>query len=516
MEIGYRRELGHNYMIPDMELKTENEYALHMLADNDLEHFLPVELHRLNGELQLRYRIDSCQPMTRLFEKQGLASQDLARLFAGLEEAAREAQRFLLDPSDVVLLPECIYMDPGSKAPRFCFLPGFSNEEESASALAEYILKHLKHDDPGAVAYGYRFYELVSQRTGSMIWLIEQMQELHGQSAGEAAEENGRTVGEVRNREERTVKGKNRAEEMKELSWSEFAIPDNTGTEEKKDSFYRRITKSSRHKKTRMRIGVLAALVAVILPPTLALSMGWLDLTEAGGLTFLIISVGWLTISSIRNRREKPVNVWDDDPEEYSNEEEAFLEALMQDMYDTPQEAGIAEQSRGPGAKTGRMDPLSQAGFYEPMERNSGRWDKKNEKETADRESEEGQTRCLTENEGMERLCLVSLNPRRCPDLVLQTSRAIIGKKSDQVDLCISSDTISRLHACLEQTVGNEYYLTDLNSRNGTYVTAKGADGRMEAERQLVPNERYEVHEGDRIRFAGISFRLTLRNVEYR
>ncbi len=48
----------------------------------------------------------------------------------------------------------------------------------------------------------------------------------------------------------------------------------------------------------------------------------------------------------------------------------------------------------------------------------------------------------------------------------------VIGKKFDEVDICISDPTVSRKHAKMTVKSG-ELYLRDLGSTNGTYVEGR-------------------------------------------
>lgn len=71
----------------------------------------------------------------------------------------------------------------------------------------------------------------------------------------------------------------------------------------------------------------------------------------------------------------------------------------------------------------------------------------------------------------------------------------ILGKMKNRVDEIIEAEGISRLHAMIKETDG-KYYLSDLNSLNGTYL-----NGEM-----LMTNSTAEISDGDVISLADISF----------
>jgi hypothetical protein len=93
-----------------------------------------------------------------------------------------------------------------------------------------------------------------------------------------------------------------------------------------------------------------------------------------------------------------------------------------------------------------------------------------------------------------DRLVLKSRN-RDYPDLEMQGESFLIGKKKDAVDGLLKARGISRIHGKLTKE-GEEYYLTDLNSTNGTYLNG----GRLEV------NEKARIHEGDLVGFAGVEY----------
>ncbi|OYP44467.1 hypothetical protein CG709_04080, partial [Lachnotalea glycerini] len=77
----------------------------------------------------------------------------------------------------------------------------------------------------------------------------------------------------------------------------------------------------------------------------------------------------------------------------------------------------------------------------------------------------------------------------------LSNDSFLIGKMEDHVDGVINDKLISRIHAEIRKNNG-KYYLTDLNSTNGTYHN----------ERRLEANETVEINPEDRIRFATVEY----------
>ena len=86
---------------------------------------------------------------------------------------------------------------------------------------------------------------------------------------------------------------------------------------------------------------------------------------------------------------------------------------------------------------------------------------------------------------------MVSKEPGELATIYLKDDLTVIGKLETAVDAVIPIPTISRLHAKVRKK-GEDYYLADLNSRNGTSV-----NGRM-----LKVNEEYLLQDEDEVDFA--------------
>ncbi len=86
---------------------------------------------------------------------------------------------------------------------------------------------------------------------------------------------------------------------------------------------------------------------------------------------------------------------------------------------------------------------------------------------------------------------LVSKEPGELATIYLSEELTVIGKLETACDAVIGLPTVSRIHAKIRKR-GEEYYLTDMNSRNGTAV-----NGRM-----LLPDEEYHLEPEDEVDFA--------------
>ena len=86
---------------------------------------------------------------------------------------------------------------------------------------------------------------------------------------------------------------------------------------------------------------------------------------------------------------------------------------------------------------------------------------------------------------------LVSKEPGELATIYLNEDLTVIGKLETACDAVISLPTVSRIHAKIRKKEEN-YFLSDMNSRNGTSV-----NGRL-----LRPDEEYQLEPEDEVDFA--------------
>lgn len=102
------------------------------------------------------------------------------------------------------------------------------------------------------------------------------------------------------------------------------------------------------------------------------------------------------------------------------------------------------------------------------------------------------ETQLFSSGEEKEIHSLIYQGRGAAPDLELVVFPYIIGKSEKGIDGRLQEPTISRIHSQLD-FLNETYYITDLNSTNGTFLNGE----------RLCPNVRTELAVGDRIQFAG-------------
>lgn len=177
MNVTYKRELDHNYLVLEQEVYEES-YQVGMLIKNKIPGFLECRMSRLDGGASFYYEITSRQSLRLVLERKKLNLGDLLILLNGMYQAVRSCEEYLLDVECLLLNPDFIYLDPDEWTVFFCFFPlEKQNPGGELLDLAEYFLDRLDRQDSGAVTLGYEFYRIAGEENPSLGKLLETWQQ---------------------------------------------------------------------------------------------------------------------------------------------------------------------------------------------------------------------------------------------------------------------------------------------------------------------------------------------------
>lgn len=505
MEVTYRRDSEHNYMILKVSEDVQgNEYQIRMLLVNEISGLLRCRLRNIDGVSYLYYEITSKQTLARIFEHRPVGNDDIRALIPAIGRTMEGIARYLLPDDGLLLEPEFIYMDVESKEVSFCYLPfGQRNIAESFRELAEYLLKNLNHEDEQAVLLGYQLYSGTVEENYSVSAVI---QSLHGK-LGKVRKKETESRNASEGKQEKETKKENKAEkkpkeiykpEVKEKKPERSMV---TGQE--------RLKKKKKQKKL---AGIVFLALLCIVGISALTVFRILTLTQAGGILFLAAGVFYYLCMG---RREK---------QKEAKEEQGEIEGKGQGrrkkifwwnrgrMFGEGQDRE-RENRRGHSWEKRDREELQR------KKRDKKDWEEQGQKKQEDYEKpaavhddelpeeeicefledsgEEvyGQTTFLGESITGEYPVLISNNPGVRGNVVIDKEKFIIGKLKGQVDMVLDLPVISRMHAGIERR-DESYFLVDLNSMNGTYLNGE----RLEA------NEYRQIHTGDEIIFAGAGY----------
>lgn len=451
MKAEYKRDLNHSYLIlPGIKAVDTASYQIRMLMGNVIPKLLKCKIQGVDGKLLFSYEITSRQPLKNLFENKKFDMKSLQLVFSGFVEVMEEMAEFLLNPENLILLPEYIYVDMEKRELYFCYLPGYEKEvREQFQCLTEYILPKLDHEDSRAVMLGYGIYRRALEDSFHLEYVKEEL---------------------YRTGEEKEIKTEFETEPINiSLDEKKDIFQEITPELEKADnSFWRQDGKEKQEsckntydcvkKIVVCFIAALAILIAVVCK-----AFGhfpWLTVEGMIGALMALLGMGTLTLYISENWKKRKQS----GKEEFKKEKKDMLQEKVKSV---PTEAEKIE-----------MLLKSQ--------------EKKNEEKQDTKILQEcGETVILTANITKGPASLVSREPGELATIYLSDGITVIGKLESAADAVIPLPTVSRIHAKIRKRE-EEYFLCDLNSRNGTSV-----NGRM-----LKNEEEYCLQDEDEVDFA--------------
>ncbi len=461
MKAEYKRDITGNYLIlyADEEPDTAS-YQMRMLVGNTIPSILKCRVQGVDGKFRVCFDITSRQSVGSLFEEKKMGYQDLCMILGGFIQIMDELSEYLLNPERLVVKPEFMYVDLEKRQLYFCYLPGYAEDiRQKFQELTEYILPKLDHEDQKAVMLGYGVYrraledsfhlehikrELYQEREEKEIgWenLIEKKTDEKQILSDDIYEKNRRTKRE-NGKEDEMLKRDENLEKLScedELIWYE-SEPKEDKKKEKKHIY---------SEMAGMLIWCICAALAILM--VIAGSMtGYLPRLPvtgmiAGILAAMGIGMVWVWFTAFRKQKK----------EKEINEKREQVEEPMKNI--SVKFSEMTEKEEQP--------VVTQRNF--------------------------GETVVLSAGVITGPATLVSREPGELATIYLQKDLMVVGKMENAADAVIDLPTVSRIHAKIRKRDG-EYYLTDLNSRNGTSVNGK----------MLLVEEEYCLQDQDEVDFA--------------
>ncbi len=429
----YIRDLGSNYLMLYEEGKDYDEFQINMLMNNRIAGLLECEIRNIDGMERFLYEISSKQPISRIYEKTEIHYDDLISILRGIARAVDSAKEYLLDTGHFILQPEYMYINPETSRLFLCFYPQYYLEPDKAfHALAEYILNKINHKDEKVVVLAYDFYRKVNEDNFNIRSVLD-----IPLSVGEYPNLDRISTDKLPQRRQVSDPDIQRSEQTAVISPEEHEKE--YGTEQ-------------RLEKVLFTIGVmiLISIITILLwiqiyqPVFLVHSkkMQKIVVIIAGSMGGLVAFIGFVIANRMytRNHQEKVIQSEEEIRQRYHAEE------IMQKV-------------------------ITQEPVYC------------------------GETTLLTQSKVQKQPKLVRMKNGVLQEILVKTTPFVIGKMDRGVDAVIKEHSISRMHARISEQEGN-YYLTDLNSTNGTFKNGI----------RLNANETTVIKADDEIRFADITF----------
>ncbi len=486
MKSEYKRDMNHNYLILTGEDVIDTDsYQVRMIVANAVPDLLQCRIQGIDGKFMVYYDVTSRHSLTALFEDRKLGIEDLQIILGGFIQVMEEMSEYLLNPCQLILEPEYIYMDSEKKNVRFCYLPGFHGEvQKQFQNLAEYFLPKLDHEDGKAVMLGYGVYRRALEDSFHLEHIKEELYKVREGKESDFMDYEKKIVQQP----EQIDSGKE--EQQKEL-WESGSWERESNVNSEKKTQKRRSEKKDKTKKTKdvkiwKSVAGFAGALLILLGITTGMAGGYLPRVSTEillGVILLLMVLGMLVYILLKKVSGNEQKKRDIEEKVQSTDERYNRQKEM--MWQTCEA----------GEKKNRMEEAAVVGEGITEKRNpvSEKLTKDVEKRKKTEEVSEGfgETMVLSSGAVKGPATLVSREPGELATIYLDQDITVIGKLKTAADAVINVPTVSRIHAKIRRRDG-EYYLTDLNSRNGTSV-----NGQM-----LKTGEDYFLKDEDEVDFA--------------
>ena len=385
-----------------------------------------------------------------MYETKKMGLEDLRLIFGGFVQAMEEMAEYLMDPGQLLVQPEYMYLDVEKKKLYFCCMPGKAGDvREDFRVLTEYILPKIDHEDGDAVILGYGVYRRALEDTFHLEYVKEEIYK--GRDSGEK-----RIPESCKEKEIDKEKGQFREQYENQSGDSPWEMETSNPFENRDREDEKKSPVSLRKK---ILFSLLGAFVLIITAG--AAVLGFLPGLQAGVILSgcaVFLGTGML-VYRFRKKHKGSVE-----------KKRGRQEIQREPIWKTEQEK---ESGWQPQMSAEEEMSVPQTLEEEPKAKDFG------------------ETVVLSAGVVQGPATLVSREPGELATIYLQEDMTVIGKMETAVDAVIDLPTVSRIHAKIRRR-DQEYYLSDLNSRNGTAV-----NGRL-----LKEGEDYQLQNEDEVDFA--------------
>lgn len=473
----YQKSLNQNYLVYKNECGEEN-YELRMLAENQIDYLLPMELRSIDGRDDIYYKIESFQSLAKLYKNREMKLEDVRMILIGLTGAIAAIQEYMLDEGHVVLLPEYIFIHTERGEVRILFHPFYEEDvREGIREFADYLIGRIDHTEQQAVMMGYQFYRVVRGEN----FIIEDIVKLYQKESKKLIDKSQEILLEKD------------AEINEDILEKKYMAIDRYSTEKEntENSEYRKqkedTVKSEFHEKNKFRLKNQYVKSSD-------------DKTETNLKKILIFSVlalmsGIFLCSGIGSYRP-----------DYMAKVILTLMMLVSVLGVGKEIMHHIRNHKSHSSGENNYDEIF-SDYEKKSDNSTDEWDK-----PAAIEMEYGEKTIYAENEQEEepviygRTVLLSESGKIAENVLMEKRRGkeiahqldefpyVIGKVKDSVNLVLNDVSVSRIHAKLTEENG-QIYVQDCHSTNGTYVNGV----------LLEKEERIPIEADDEIRIGRIT-----------
>ncbi len=466
-----------SYLVVSVPVYSEiKHYQLEMLERNNIEPLIPLTVQRFNEELRLYYEITSKIPIERVLKHRRINAEGFEYIVMQFARLPNELKDFLLDISFAVFDKSYIFCDPLTMKLYFLYIPIPACESEPDSFRQ--FLKKLIIDD----------INLMDESSGNLLKRLLDVLKLETFNAEILA----KTIitDETGKKEEPVMKP---VKEETVFRQSQYAVKERNDRIKTPDTNRRTAIELKYPLSSYLITAFLNAIMAAVLILSFAFGKNDDAVSKFLGIVLVTAAVNYFAVTRLFSKDKKIQNTSDksSNNKRYVNQSIKIVPKIsgfkQNRLSDNESAATMAQND----SKTGCEMP------EKPMKKYIA-----NEKTGRLYRSEIDNSGCfntviLGKRTGNVPFLQSLSNPMN--KIIIDKNSILIGRLQGSVDYVIDNRAVGKIHAEIVKK-GEEYYIIDLNSVNGTFVN----------DERIVCNTETMIKNGDKIMFANEVYTFTV------
>lgn len=552
MNTHFEKELERVYLVFDSEITHTDEYLLQMPLRCALTSLLPLSVITRDNRSLLRADVTACTSLAARYQSVPLTGVRIRSILHTLRDLALRLPKYLLDPRDLYLDPESVFLGAGQDELMVCYVPHLSDSEpHTIRLLSEFFLKKIDHSDTIAAGLAYQLFNDVSSDRYILGDVLTRLLDTAGRqdpgmtdpgarpSAVRAQDQPysqplfadpdpsslpnpgynpsysfGSAPPRAASRMDSGRQARQAAPRMDSGGQAPRSAP-GTGRGCSRNSRRRRRSGGKlQHKRKKLpsKKDLLIHFLPYLLicgSAVLVILIFHFDLTQIGGMGFLCAALIWMVHNAKEKHRSDIKNVWadEDDPGD-----DQFYQQLLREVYaedpDLKQSVGVLRDEYRPypppaaSQSPQRTPGPAPQGFPGAAPQTSPDSAPQGFPRPAPQTSPDSVPQGFPRPDvqrSPQYPRLLSLQKELCPDLTISADHILLGKSRKSADAVLPDQAVSRIHARIEQRTDG-YYITDLFSTNGTALNGK----------KLEPGQAYLLQDGAVLAFAALRYQVSL------
>lgn len=480
----YETEANASFLVAVFEKDSDLiQYQIRMQQNNKIANLLSVRKYQLDGKTRLCYNVTSKVSLAQMTEREKISKDNMLLLISTLMETCEELPEYQLPVGGLLLDEEHIYLNSGTFEPSFIYLPICS--EDSLENVRQFVKKMVMDSRISSTNDGFvqQILDLFNERDLTVEKIRHWVEEKKGGSRQKEKVKLEEPLAPPAFVLPKPIDEKIPVAQAEEEKIVHAPQPKAAKLGKKKDVKKKNENKEDsrgkeKNKSTKERTTFTIVQAVIVLALAVAVKMG-VYVAENGTINISYIAGSLIAVAGL----------------DFVLYRELFVNKKSKEKTTTPKKKSkMNEEKRAENKAKALKEDVSEeklmpaeppAYEYAPIHMPA--------KIYSD-DPMEG-TVLLSDEQEFSEGYLEYYENGLATRIHLLEGTTRVGSLAQIVDHVLMSNRVSKLHAEFIRK-GNQYFVRDINSTNGTYLNG--------SKERIACNQDFELHNGDKVRVANI------------